>query len=172
MGRIHSKKKVRKSLLLFKTIYKINPPYFILLDPEFIFEALQNKIFLRDSLPKLLQESSYPVVTSCIYGGLKQLGEDYKGAALVAKRLQRVSCAHHSPQSPNECILSLLNNTSTKKYCVGVVNEELKKTLRRISGVPIITVWRRSLILEPLIQKETKTPKQIEVQSGVKKEEL
>lgn len=76
MARGQKKKKVRKTLQFYR-VFGVEPPFQILgmccsqllltsplpfafvVDPEFIITAMEHKIYLRDELPKMLQERAY-----------------------------------------------------------------------------------------------------------------
>src|SRR5690349_16304007 len=95
-------------------------PHIFSVDGELIRAALEQKIFLKDELPHLLQNNAYmgiffpnfsiqtrSVVSTCIFVGIKEKGEDYSGAALFAKRLQRIPCGHEQSIDASECFLSI-----------------------------------------------------------------
>lgn len=54
------------------------------------------------------------VITSCIFKQLKKLGDQYSGAALMGKRLQRIVCPHEGDEegvSAEECILTIASKS-------------------------------------------------------------
>jgi U3 small nucleolar RNA-associated protein 23 len=145
--RVLRKKRVRKKLGWFRTIFKISTPYKVLVDPDFLKEALTRKIFVREELPKFLQDKAYMVITSCIFKQLKKLGDQYSGAALMGKRLQRIVCPHEGDEegvSAEECILTIAKGKV--KYVMAIQNYGLRKELRQIPGVPLLYINPRKLL--------------------------
>ena len=57
--RINRAKTVRKYLRFFRLAYLIEPPYNVLLDGNFVHNALKNKISIGHRLGKLLQEEKF-----------------------------------------------------------------------------------------------------------------
>jgi len=53
--RVNKGKAVRKFLRFYKVVYEIGEPYDVILDGNFIFFALKNKVDIRERLKKLLQ---------------------------------------------------------------------------------------------------------------------
>lgn len=57
--RILKKKRIRKKINWFKTTYRVEAPFKIVVDPLFLKEALDKKIFVKEEIPKLLQDKAY-----------------------------------------------------------------------------------------------------------------
>ena len=73
--RINRAKLVRKFLRFYRLSYLLNPPYHVLLDGNFIFSALKNKIDIGDRLTKLLQGEDYTLyVLRSALDELRELG--------------------------------------------------------------------------------------------------
>jgi U3 small nucleolar RNA-associated protein 23 len=100
------------------------------------------------------------VVTTCILNDIKSRGDDYSGAAYVAKRFQRVHCDHENPVSSRECIANILgmlwitfniyyvSATKSDKYCIASDDTDLKVIIRNTVGAPLIYISRNRLYLE------------------------
>jgi len=140
--RILQKKRIRRQLQLYKLQFGIQEPFKVLVDGELIRNALDEKIYLKDELPKILQGRCYMVVTNCVVSELRKKGEDYKGAALFAKRLQRAKCDHSTAVSANECMKSVIGESNPEKYCVAVQDQNLRYRLSRLPGVPIVFLYQ------------------------------
>lgn len=69
------KKKIRKQLQFFKINYGLQPPYKILgniliiiiikkilVDGEFLHEAIEYKLYLKEQLPLIFQEKAFPSI--------------------------------------------------------------------------------------------------------------
>ncbi len=55
--------------------------------------ALNAKMFLKESLPKMLLGSCNLMVSNCIRDELKKIGDTVSGASLIAKRFTCIRCA-------------------------------------------------------------------------------
>ena len=109
---------------------------------------MDSKINLREQLPAILRSKIKPVVTACILHELKQLGDDFRGASLAAKRTDTKRCGHKTPLAPNECIKSLVGKDNPEKIVTATQDIELRKELRRLGCAPLIFVTHNSLFLE------------------------
>jgi len=145
--RVVQNKKTRKKLTWYRIIFGFNPPFKVLVEPELLQAALKCKLYLKEHIPKLFQDRSYPLVTNCIVNELRNLGEDYSGASLVAKRFQRIQCEHLTPVSSKDCIASIIADPS-QKYCVASNNDEIKAMVRNEGGIPLVFFSRNKLLLE------------------------
>lgn len=103
------------------------------------------------------------MTTACVVKELRSLGEDFIGAALSAKRLEKRRCNHGgSNVSAAECIKEILGETNQFNYCVATQDLELRDYLRQIPGVPLIYINRSVMILEPPSPATTQKVKDIE----------
>jgi len=146
--KIKKTKLQRKHLQFYAVNFGLRAPYKVLPEPEFMQKAMDNKVFLREDLPKLLHDTAYLVVTSCIVHDLGVKGESFSGSAIMAKRLFREKCTHTEAVSSQQCIKDTI--TSGFSGVIGAQTEEFIKELRNIPGVPIVTVSERNhnLVLE------------------------
>jgi rRNA-processing protein FCF1 len=129
-------------------------------DPEFLRVCLEKKLFFKETFPKIMQSKAYPVVTRCISKELRERGESYKSAAIVAKRLNHVKCSHlQIPVSSKECILSLLES---HEYCVATQDEELKKKVnQQLVGIPLLYIVNNMIVLDTPSQSSKDFAKQV-----------
>jgi U3 small nucleolar RNA-associated protein 23 len=77
----------------------------------------------------------------------------------LAKTLERRRCGHHpddypEPLSTQECLRSVVDPKDTlqnkHRYVVASQDQEVRKMLRGIKGVPLIYIKRSVMILEPM----------------------
>jgi len=112
----------------------------------------------------------YFVVTNCTVNELKKKSDEYKGAYLFAKRMQRAKCDHNNAINSVECIRSVIKETNPDKYCVATQNESLQSSLRCLSGVPVIYLFHNKCFLDipkatqeitkEIIHKKTSIPEE------------
>lgn len=140
----------RKVLSYYRVNFDLNPPFQVLCDGPTIYLSLKNGLYLKQSLPRLLGSTAYPVVTQCIVDELRSLGDDYASATLFAKRVTRIPCAHEGKLSASECVISRLKKPMEKKLLLATTDNEVLGKVVRIPGVLIISVSNQTkLVLRP-----------------------
>lgn len=96
-----------------------------------------------------LYASVTPVLTSCVLAELEKLGPKYRIALRIARdeRWERLDC-HHKGTYADDCIVETVMRH--RIYIVGTNDRELKRRLRKVPGVPIISVARGKYAVERL----------------------
>jgi U3 small nucleolar RNA-associated protein 23 len=166
--RITKLKTTKKHLNFYKYKFDFQEPYQILIDGNFCYAALENKIHIREQLPKILGGAHCKqLVTSCVLHELKSLGETFRGAFLIAKRLQVRACGHQRhPKAVHECFISLIENDNPHHYLVATQDSKLKQQLRHIPGVPILYIHYNVVHMEgpsALSQQVAKQTEQVKL---------
>jgi len=117
----------------------VQEPYHVLVDGTFLTHALQQKIHVKEQLPKMLEGRTTPMVTGCVLAELRSLGERALGAAIIAKGYYRLKCGHdEDPISASKCILQQIGKSNERRLFVATQDGELRNQLREIPGVPIL----------------------------------
>ncbi len=80
---------------------------------------------------------------------LEKLGPKYRLALRIARdeRWQRLECDHKGTYA-DDCLVDRV--TKDRIYIVGTNDKNLKQRLRRIVGVPILSVARGKYVIERL----------------------
>ena len=107
-------KSVRRRMTMYSHVFGFREPYRVLCDGNFLQvdrhmtnhcnywltcnlvskqAALDVKMFLKDALPKCLLGPCNPMVSNCIRGELRKIGDAVSGASLIAKRFTCIRCA-------------------------------------------------------------------------------
>lgn len=151
-------KRAKKTMKFFKMNYGVKPPYFVLMDPEFIATSLEKKVFVKTAVPELLAGSAVLVVTRCVTAHLRAGGEKYAAAALMAKRLQHEECSHERPLHPHNCLFSLLKQQEEreKKLCLASQNRRFQTRVRELPGIPMLHISNTMVLLDPPTPASTK----------------
>lgn len=80
-------------------------------------------------------------------------------AIQVAKNFERRRCGHHpddfpEPLSTQECLSSVVDpkksGLNTHRYVVATQEQDVRRIMRRIKGVPLIYIARSVMIMEPM----------------------
>lgn len=102
-----------------------------------------------------------PVITQCEIRKLyAQKNEPGKNEAIdLAKTLERRRCGHHpdeypEPLSTQDCLRSVVDPKSSgqnkHRYVVASQDQDVRRMLRGVKGVPLIYIKRSVMILEPM----------------------
>lgn len=102
------------------------------------------------------------VITQCSMRHLYDSQPKDETLITHAKEFERRRCGHHElekPLSTLECIKSCVdpkeNRTNKNHYVVASQDEELRRTLRSIPGVPLLYIKRSVMIMEPMAGAST-----------------
>lgn len=131
-------KNIRRSLRFYRLAFDIKDPYHVLVDGTFLTHALQNKVHVKEQLPKMLDGRATPMVTNCVMQELRSLGSNALGAAIIAKGYYRIKCGHDRGIGACACIREQVGNANARKFLVASQDPELQKLLREVPGVPVL----------------------------------
>lgn len=137
------------SNMFFQHNTALVPPYSILVDTNFLSHTVQRKLSLLESMMDCLYAKCNPVITSCVMAELEKLGPKYRLALRVARdeRWQRLECDHKGVYA-DDCLVDRV--TKNRIYIVGTNDKALKQRLRKIPGVPLMSVARGKYVIERL----------------------
>ncbi|CZS94053.1 FCF1 Essential nucleolar protein that is a component of the SSU (small subunit) processome involved in the pre-rRNA processing steps of 40S ribosomal subunit biogenesis [Rhynchosporium agropyri] len=137
------------SALFFQYNTALVPPYSILIDTNFLSHTVQRKLPLLETLMDTLYANCIPCITSCVMAELEKLGPKYRIALRIARdeRWNRLKCDHKGVYA-DDCIVSRV--MESKIYIVGTNDRELKRRIRKVPGVPIVSVARGKYVVERL----------------------
>jgi len=129
----------QSSALFFSYNTQLGPPYHIILDTNFINFSIKNKLDIIKSLMDCLYAKCIPYITECVRGELEKMGQKYKLALRIIKdnRFERLNCMHKGTYA-DDCIVNRV--TQHKCYIVATNDKDLKRRIRKIPGVPIMSV--------------------------------
>jgi U3 small nucleolar RNA-associated protein 23 len=147
-------KRNRKTLEFFRLSFKVFPPYKVLLDGNFIAQAV--KMQLGSSFERLLQQlladKTFLHVTDCVLEELIALGEPAKHTLAAARTISVIRCRHkhgHKPgMDPAQCLAALVGPANASHYFVATQDAELRGSLRAIPGTPLLLFSKNVLVLE------------------------
>eukprot|EP00906_Rhabdomonas_costata_P032945 RCo046391 len=138
--------KIESSMYL-KYNMALGPPYRVLVDTNFLNFSVQAKLDVVSSMMECLLAKVFPCVCSCVIAELEKLGPKFKVALKTAKdpRFTRLTC---DGTYADDCIVQRV--TTSRIYVVGTNDKELKRRLRQIPGVPIMSLHRHKYSIERL----------------------
>lgn len=135
------------SALFFEYNTQLGPPYHILIDTNFINFAIKNKVDIVKGMMDCLYAKCIPCVTECVRGELERMGEKYRLALKVIKdpRFENLPCLHKGIYA-DDCLVQRV--TQHKCYIVATCDKDLKRRIRKIPGVPIMSVGQHKFVIE------------------------
>jgi U3 small nucleolar RNA-associated protein 24 len=127
------------SALFFAYNTQLGPPFYVIVDTNFINFSIQNKLDVFQSMMDCLYAKCIPCITDCVMGELEKLGPKFRVALRIAKdpRFERLPCMHKGTYA-DDCIVNRV--TEHKCYIVATCDRDLKRRIRKIPGVPIMYI--------------------------------
>ncbi|KAL0640077.1 rRNA-processing protein fcf1 [Maublancomyces gigas] len=137
------------SSLFFQFNEALRPPYSVLVDTNFINFSIQKKLELIQAMMDCLYAKATPVITDCVMAELEKLGPRYRIALRIARdpRFERVKCDHKGTYA-DDCLVNRV--MQHKIYIVATNDKDLKRRIRKIPGVPIMTCATGKYVIERL----------------------
>ncbi|KAH7712276.1 hypothetical protein AAVH_20363, partial [Aphelenchoides avenae] len=170
--KINRYKRAQRILTFFRYSFGYEPPHTVLVDGTFSQAALQNKINLREQMPKYLGEGVEMVTTKCVLAELEQLGSAVYGALVICKQFTVARCPHTPARTAAECLAHLARRSKKPglpKYFVATQDDTLLAKLRELGGVPLMSVRFNTILLEKQSSQsiaESKTPEEKEIEKA------
>ncbi len=119
---------------------------FVIMDTNFIYFALKNKIDIFQSFLTCLYSNCILCVSECVILELEKLGPKFRMALkiLKEKRIIKLSCCHDSSIIyADDCIIY------TKKifqhFLIATCDKDLRRRIQKISSTPIISIKKKKL---------------------------
>ncbi|CCW64710.1 unnamed protein product [Phytomonas sp. EM1] len=125
----------------------LGPPFRIWLDTNFINFSMQNKIDIVQGLMDCLLAKVIPCICDCVFAELEKLGKKFRIALRIArdKRFERLTC---EARYADDCVVRTV--TEHPVYIVATCDQELKRRIRKIPGVPIMYISKHRYTIERL----------------------
>merc|ERR1712113_292682 len=156
------KQKVREvkkapSSLFFQYNTNLRPPYQLLLDTNFLRMSIQMKLDIFKASMDCLLAKCIPCLTDCVMGELEKMGRRHRLALRLAKdpRFTRLTCQHAGTYA-DDCIHARV--VQHKCYIVCTNDKDLKRRIRKIPGVPIMSVARGGYKIERIPEHISNVP--------------
>lgn len=125
----------------------LGPPFHIWLDTNFINFSMQNKIEIVEGLMDCMLAKVIPCICDCVMAELEKLGKKFRIALKIARdpRFKRLTCEN---KYADDCVVKTV--TSNPIYIVATCDQDLKRRLRKIPGVPIMYIAKHRYTIERL----------------------
>lgn len=139
------------SSMFFQHNTALVPPYQVIVDTNFLSHTVSRKVELLEGMMDALYAKCEVLITSCVMAELEKLGPKYRIALRIARdeRWKRLPCESvHSGTYADDCIVDRV--MKHRIYIVATNDRDLKRRLRKIPGVPIMSVGRGKYVIERL----------------------
>ena len=136
------------SSMFFQHNESLGPPYHVLIDTNFINFSIQNKLDIIRSLMDSLYAKVVVCITDAVMAELEKLGPKYRVALRIAKdpRFTRLPSMKIGATYADDDIVERV--TAHRIYLVATCDRELKRRIRKIPGVPLISIKERRYQVE------------------------
>lgn len=163
--KINRAKAIRKYLKFYRLVFGIKAPFNVILDGNFIYEAIKHKIDVLDRVKRSLQgEEVRLFVTSSILAELKKVGPRAEQALEFATKFcheiddskfldfgeaaaDRLSAM--MKQTQDNFVKGTDDKDCTARYFVATQDKKLRKCLGGIPGTPLFYLNNVSFVMEP-----------------------
>ncbi|KAF2720645.1 Fcf1-domain-containing protein [Polychaeton citri CBS 116435] len=137
------------SQMFFQHNTALKPPYQVLVDTNFLSHTVHNKLPLLPTMMDTLYATCTPIITSCVMAELEKLGPKYRIALQIARdeRWERLQCDHKGTYA-DDCIVDRV--VKHRVYLVATNDRDLKRRVRKVPGVPILSCARGKYVIERL----------------------
>jgi len=137
------------SSMFFQHNTALVPPYQVLVDTNFLSRTVGAKLPLMETAMDCLYASVNIIITSCVMAELEKLGPKYRVALMIARdeRWTRLTC-DHSGTYADDCIVDRIQKH--RIYIVATNDRDLKRRIRKVPGVPIMSCSKGKYAIERL----------------------
>lgn len=137
------------SSMFFQHNTALVPPYQVLVDTNFLSHSVAAKLELLETMMTCLYAKCNAIITDCVMAELEKLGPKYRIALRIARdeRLTRLKCDHKGTYA-DDCIVDRIQKH--RIYIVATNDKDLKRRIRKVPGVPIMSVARGKYLIERL----------------------
>ena len=136
------------SALFFTHNSALGPPYHVLIDTNFINFSIMNKLDIMKSLMDALYAKVVVCITEAVMAELEKLGPKFRVALRIAKdpRFTRLPAMTTGATYADDDLVERV--TAHRVYIVATCDRELKRRIRKIPGVPLISIKERKYQVE------------------------
>lgn len=141
----------------YTACFGFREPFKILCDGTFVHHLVANRITPADTaLANILGATVKLFTTRCVLAELKSLvlaklkslGGSYQESLNAANNLPIARCDHETQKSAVDCITEVIGENNSEHFFVATQDADLRRSLQKIPGVPVIFALRNALFLE------------------------
>lgn len=139
---------VTPTALFFQHNEQLGPPYYVIVDTNFLNTCVQNKIEPIEGMMGCLFAKCIPVVLDSVMAELEKLGVKYRVALRLARdeRFVRMPGYIEKGTYADDDICMMVKQH--RCFIVATQDRDLRRRLRKIPGVPIMYISQRKVTIE------------------------
>lgn len=140
-------KKFKNIIDIKKKLFQ-DPPFFVLLDTNFVYFALKNKIDLYSGFLNCFSGKTVVCVTNCVILELEKLGHKFRLALKCVQddRIQKINCIHPSKIIyADDCLCETVK--LFQNFFIASCDKGLKLRIKKFSSVPIISIKKKKFFI-------------------------
>jgi len=146
--KVKRQKKAEKVLKYYELNFGFRKPWNLLVDGTLCVAALDNKVLLREQIPKYLEDVKMVTSTCCISEAENIGAHELWGAIQILKRFPLFSCGHKKALSASNCIKSLIKDGNPHHLMIATQDITLRHELRKKPGIPLLYLYNSAPTLE------------------------
>eukprot|EP00088_Acartia_fossae_P047672 TRINITY_DN5172_c0_g1_i8.p1 TRINITY_DN5172_c0_g1~~TRINITY_DN5172_c0_g1_i8.p1 ORF type:complete len:249 (+),score=53.45 TRINITY_DN5172_c0_g1_i8:79-825(+) len=146
--KVKRQKRVAKILKYFHLNFGFRKPWNLLVDGTFCVACLQNKVNIKEQMPKYLEEVKL-ITTGCCITEMESIGSpELYGATLILKGIPLFRCDHKKAVSASACIKSLIGAGNQNHLIIASQDHNFRSELRGVAGIPLLYLHGNAPTLE------------------------
>ncbi|XP_050526737.1 rRNA-processing protein UTP23 homolog [Daktulosphaira vitifoliae] len=147
--RLKRHQKAERNINFYCVNFGFRKPFQILVDGTFCMVSAQNRVQLREDLPKYLNGEVKLLTTQCVIIETETLGPTVRPAMHIVKSFGIHKCGHNKkPISGANCIISMTKDNVNTRYIVATQDKSLQNILYNIPAVPVMYFNGLSIVLK------------------------
>jgi len=147
--RLKRHQKAERIISFYCVNFGFRKPFQILVDGTFCMASAQNRVQLREDIPKYLGGDVKLLTTQCVILETEALGTAVRPAMHIAKNFGIHKCGHEKkPISGANCLTSMTKDNMNTRYIVATQDRSLQNVLYHTPAVPIMHFNGLSVILK------------------------
>lgn len=134
--------------LFFSHNEQLGPPYYVIVDTNFLNMCVKNKLEPIESMMNCLFAKCIPVVLDSVLAELEKLGVKYRVALRLARDSRFVKMPGYLEKGTYADDDIVMMVKQHRCFIVATCDRELRRRLRKIPGVPIMYISQRKITVE------------------------
>jgi U3 small nucleolar RNA-associated protein 24 len=134
--------------LFFHHNEQLGPPYYVIVDTNFLNMCVKNKIEPIEGMMNCLYAKCIPVILDSVLAELEKLGVKYRVALRLARdsRFVRMPGYQDKGTYADDDIVMMVKQH--RCFIVATQDRDLRRRIRKIPGVPIMYISQRKVTVE------------------------
>ncbi|KAF0747190.1 rRNA-processing protein UTP23 [Aphis craccivora] len=147
--RLKRHQKAERNINFYCVSFGFRKPFQLLVDGTFCMASAQNRVQLREDIPKYLGGDVKFLTTQCVVLETEALGAAVRPAMHIVKNFGIHKCGHEKkPISGASCLTSMVKDNMKTRYIIATQDKSLQNALYVLPAVPVMYFNGLSVILK------------------------